>query len=97
LLYKSNSSNPNAEDFVTCSDYLVAYQMKGTHTLAVERKDMKDLVMNIEDMGFSVDRTISNQASICFLEHLPLTIYSERIESVYLSPSRRVANQKDEN
>jgi hypothetical protein len=29
LLYQSDPSNPNPEDIVTCSDYLVGYQLKG--------------------------------------------------------------------
>jgi hypothetical protein len=35
LLYQSYPSNPDPEDIVTCSDYLVGYQMKGTQTLAI--------------------------------------------------------------
>jgi hypothetical protein len=71
---------------------------------------MKDLVMNIEDlhgdkMGIycdarkflnraSVDRTISKQEAMCLLGNLNLTLCSEKIEYVYLSPFRRVDNQK---
>jgi hypothetical protein len=29
LLYQSDPSNPDTENIVTCSDYLVGYQMKG--------------------------------------------------------------------
>jgi hypothetical protein len=29
LLYQSDPSNPDPEDTITCSDYLVGYQMKG--------------------------------------------------------------------
>jgi hypothetical protein len=29
LLYQSDPSNPDPEDILTCSDYLVGYQMKG--------------------------------------------------------------------
>jgi hypothetical protein len=109
LLYQSYPSNPDPEDKVTCSDYLVGYQMKGTQTLAIEEKNMKDLVMNMEDMygnkegvfsaagkllkSASVDRTISKQESICLLAQLPLILCSERIEPVSLSPSRRICNQ----
>jgi hypothetical protein len=49
LLYQSDPLNPDTEDIVTCSDYLVGYQMKGAHTLVIE-KNMKDMVMNMEDM-----------------------------------------------
>jgi hypothetical protein len=38
LLYQSDPSNPDPEDIVTCSDYLVGYQMKGVQTLAIEKK-----------------------------------------------------------
>jgi hypothetical protein len=49
LLYQSDPSNPDPEDIITCSDYLVGYQMKGAQTIAIERKNMKDLVMRMED------------------------------------------------
>jgi hypothetical protein len=70
---------------------------------------MKDLVMNMEDMygnkagvfstavkllnRASVDRTISKQKTMCLLAQLPLVLCSEKIEPVYLSPSRRICNQ----
>jgi hypothetical protein len=38
LLYHSGPSNPDPKDIVTCSDYLVGYQMKGAQTLAIEKK-----------------------------------------------------------
>jgi hypothetical protein len=50
LLYQSDPSNPDPADIVTCSDYLVGYQMKGAQTLVIEKKNIKDLVMNMEDM-----------------------------------------------
>jgi hypothetical protein len=37
-LYESDPSNPEPEDIVTCSDYLVGNQMKGAQTLAIEKK-----------------------------------------------------------
>jgi hypothetical protein len=37
LLCQSDPSNPDPEDIVTCSDYLVGYQMKGAHTSVIER------------------------------------------------------------
>jgi hypothetical protein len=108
LLYQTDPSHPDPEDIVTCSDYLVGYQMKGAQTLAIERKNMKDLVMNMEDIDgdkkgvysaarkllnrASVDRTISKQEAMCLLGQLPLTICSERIEPVSLSPLRRMVN-----
>ena len=49
LLYQSDPSNPDPEDIITCCDYLVGYQMKGAQTIAIERKNMKDLVMRMED------------------------------------------------
>jgi hypothetical protein len=109
LLYQSDPSNPDPEDIVTCSDYLMGYQMKGAQTLAIEKKNMKDMVMNMEDIygnkegvfsaarklinGASVDRTISKQESMCLMAQLPLILCSERIEPVSLSPSRRICNQ----
>jgi hypothetical protein len=38
FLYQSDPSNPDPEDIVTCSDYLVGYKMKGAQTLAIEKK-----------------------------------------------------------
>jgi hypothetical protein len=38
LMYQSDPSNPDPEDIVTYSDYLVGYQMKGTQTLAIDKK-----------------------------------------------------------
>jgi hypothetical protein len=109
LLYHSDPSNPDPEDIVTCSDYLVGYQIKGAQTLAIEKKNMKDLVMNMEDMYgnkagvfsaarkllnlASVDRTISKQEATCLLAQLPLVLCSEKIEPVSLSTSRLICNQ----
>jgi hypothetical protein len=106
LLYQSDT---DPEDIVTRSDYLVGYQMKGAQTLAIEKKNMKDLVMNMENMygnkegvfsaarkllnRASVDRTISKQEAMCLLAQLPLILCSERIETASLSPSRRICNQ----
>jgi hypothetical protein len=50
FLYQSDPLNPDPEDIVTCSDYLMGYQMKGAQILLIEKKNMKDLVMNMEDM-----------------------------------------------
>jgi hypothetical protein len=49
LLYESDPSNPDPEDIITCSDYLVGYKTKGAQTIAIERKNRKDLVMRMED------------------------------------------------
>jgi hypothetical protein len=38
LLYQSDPSSPDSEDIITCSDYLVGFQMKGAQTLAIEEK-----------------------------------------------------------
>jgi hypothetical protein len=38
LLYHSDPSNTDPEDIVTCSDYLVGYQMKVAQTLVIEKK-----------------------------------------------------------
>jgi hypothetical protein len=80
LLYQSDPSNPDPEDIITYSDYLVVYQMKGDQTMAIERKNIKDLVIRMEDnngdiTGFfyaarkllnraSVERTISKQEAM---------------------------------
>jgi hypothetical protein len=47
LMYQSDPSNPDPEDIVKCSDYLVGYQIKGAQILAIERENMKDLVMHM--------------------------------------------------
>jgi hypothetical protein len=49
FLYQSDPINPDLEDIITCSNYLVGYQMKGAQTIEIERKNMKDLVMRMED------------------------------------------------
>jgi hypothetical protein len=83
--------------------------MKGAQTLAIEEKNMNDLVMSMEDIYgnkegvFSaarklinralIDRTISKQEAMCLLAQFPLILCSERIETVSLSPSRRICNQ----
>jgi hypothetical protein len=36
LLYQSDPSNTDPEYIVTCSDYLVGYQIKGAQALAIE-------------------------------------------------------------
>jgi hypothetical protein len=70
LIYHLDPSNPDPEDIVACSDYLVGYQIKGAQTLAIEKKNMKDLVMNMEDMYgnktgvFSDARKLLNRASV---------------------------------
>jgi hypothetical protein len=46
----SDASNLDPEDIATFINYLMGYHMKGAQTLAIERKNMKDLVMNMEDM-----------------------------------------------
>jgi hypothetical protein len=52
LLYQSDPLNPDPdpEDRATCSNYLVGYHMKVAQTMVIEKKNMKDMVMNIEDM-----------------------------------------------
>jgi hypothetical protein len=50
LLYQSDPNNTNPEDIVSCTDYMVGYQMKGARTLAIEGKNMNDFVMNMEDL-----------------------------------------------
>jgi hypothetical protein len=112
LLYQSDPRNPDAEDIITCSDYLVGYQMKGPHTIEIERKNMKDLVMRMEDKngditGFfnaarkllnraSVERTISKQEAMFLVGQLPLVLCSENLKPVSLSPYSRVRNCKDQ-
>jgi hypothetical protein len=70
LLYQSDPSNPDPEDIITCSDYLVGYKMKGAQTIAVERNNMKDLVVRMEDNNgditgfFYAARKLLNRASV---------------------------------
>jgi hypothetical protein len=112
LLYKSDPSNPDPEDILTCSDYLVGYQMKGAQTIAIERRNMKDLVMRMEDNNgditgvfyaarkllnrSSVERTISKQEAMCLVGQLPLVICSETLKPVSFSSYYRVRNCKDQ-
>jgi ERCC4-type nuclease len=70
LFYQSDPSNPDPEDIITCSDYLVGYQMKAAQTIAIERKNMKDLVTRMEDKNgditgfFNAARRLLNRASV---------------------------------
>jgi hypothetical protein len=112
LLYQSDPSNPDPEDIITCSDYLVGYQTKGAQTIAIERKNMKDLVMRMEDKngditGFfyaarkllnraSIERNISKQEAMCLVAQLPLVLYSETLRPVSLSPYSRVRKYKEQ-
>jgi hypothetical protein len=70
LLYQSYPLDIDPEDIVTCSDYLVWYQMKGAQTLAIEEKNTKDLVINMKDMYvnkegvFSAAMKLLNRASV---------------------------------
>jgi hypothetical protein len=105
LLYQSDPSNPDPEVIITCSDYLVGYQMKGAQTIAIDRKNMNDLVMRMEDnngdiTGFfyaarnllnraSVELTISKQEAMCLVGQLPLVLCSETLKPVSLSPYYR--------
>jgi hypothetical protein len=100
LIYQSDPSKPDPEDIITCSDYLAGYQMKGAQTIAIERKNMKDLVMIMEDKngditGFfyaawkllnraSVELTISKQEAMCLVGQLPLVLCSETLRPVSL-------------
>jgi hypothetical protein len=43
LLYQSNPSNPDHEDIITCSVYLVGYQVKGEQTHHDSSHDLLDL------------------------------------------------------
>jgi hypothetical protein len=112
LLYQSDLSNPYPEDIITCSDYLVGYQMKGAHTISIERNNMKDLVMRMEDnngdiTGFfyaarkllnrtSVERNISKQEAMCLVGQLPLVLCSDTLRPVSISPYSRVINCKEQ-
>jgi hypothetical protein len=85
--------------------------MKVAHTIAIERKNMKDLVIHMEVLHgdkigvycaarkllnrASIDRTILKQESTCLLGKLTLTLCSEKILDVSLSPFRRVVNRKE--
>jgi hypothetical protein len=70
LLYQSDPNNPNPEDIVSCTDYLVGYKMKGVQTLAIERKNMKYRVMNMEDLHgektgiYCIARKLQHRASV---------------------------------
>jgi hypothetical protein len=50
LLYQSDPTNTNPEDIISCIDYLVGYQIKGAQNLAIDQKNMKDLVMHMNDL-----------------------------------------------
>ena len=45
MLYDSNPSNPDAEDIVRVTDYIVAYACKGTETIKEEKAQIRGLVL----------------------------------------------------
>ena len=89
------------EDIAAVTDYLVGYQMKGAETLAVEHKNMQDLIMKaVDDDGSqeglftiackwlnrtSISRCISRQEAQHLLAGLPLVKSSEHIETIPLT------------
>jgi hypothetical protein len=85
LLYQSDPSNLDPEYIITCSDYLVGYQIKGSQTIAIERNNMKyDVVMRMEDKNgditgfFNSARKLLNRASV------ERTIYQNRRQCAWL-------------
>jgi hypothetical protein len=53
LLYQSDPLNPDPEDIVTCSDYLMGYQMKGAQSLAIKKRN--------EGSGYEYGRCVWQQ------------------------------------
>ena len=112
LLYFSNPMHPDMEDIVAVTDYVIGYQMKGAETLAVERKNMLNLIMKAtDDSGTkeglytiarrwlnrsSVTRCISRQEAQCLLVGLPLVKCSEHIESIPISYRLKSHSEKDD-
>jgi hypothetical protein len=45
LLYSSSSGEPNPEEIVNVTDYVVAYACKGNERIAVEREILKDFIL----------------------------------------------------
>jgi len=101
MLYDTNPMNPDITTILQVCDYLVSYATKGAETLAIEKKNMKELVMQTEDMSGNkngvfqiarkllnramVARTIPKQEAMVLLGDLSLTSCSEYIEPVSLS------------
>ena len=98
ILYDTNPVNPDITTILQVCDYLVSYATKGAETWSSENKNMRDLVMNTEDMSGNrsgvfqiarkllnramVSRTIPKQEAMVLLGDLPLTSCSEMIEPV---------------
>ena len=70
MIYFSDPRYPSMEDIAAVTDYVVGYQMKGAETLAVERKNMQDLIMKaVDDYGsqeglFTIAHKWLNRTSI---------------------------------
>jgi hypothetical protein len=83
LLYQSDPSNPDPEDVIICSDYLVGYQMKGAQTIAIERNNMKDLVMRMEDKNGDITGFFM-QLGIFWIGLLLSVLYQNRRRCAWL-------------
>jgi hypothetical protein len=82
LLYQSDPSNPYPEDIITRSDYLVGYQMKGSQTIAIERKNMKDVVMIMEDKNGDITGVFNGARKLLNRAYVECTILKQEAMSL---------------
>ena len=109
LLYFSDPRTPSMDDIVCVVDYMISYMTKGAETSAIERKNIKNFIMNYIDNSndykglrslarkwlnrASTSRTISRQETAFLLSGLPLIFSSETIE--FISTTRKYNGHDD--
>ena len=109
LIYKTSPYKVDVREISKVTDYVVAYNCKGSTTLNEEKETNKSVIMAMDDVtGDKLDlkrvckkvmnkaasrRLISKQESCVLLGNLPLTLCSENIETVSISNTVKVKIQ----
>lgn len=107
LIYESHPDNPNIKEISRVTDYVVAYNTKGNSTQLEEIQTMKNLILGTQEtFGDDKDlqnmckkimnkagsrRLISKQEASVLLADLPLTLCTEKIETISISKSTRIS------
>ena len=113
LLYEGNPAHPSPEEIARVTDYIVAYCCKGNESLIEERKQMKALILGMNDISgtskdvkriarmllnkTTKDKVISKQECMCHLAKLDLFLCSEAIETVSISGQYRLCTSGQSN
>ena len=113
LLYEGNPAHPSPEEIARVTDYIVAYACKGNESLIEEMKQMKALILGMNEISGSSkdvkriarkllnkttkDKVISKQECMCHLAKLDLFLCSEAIETVSISGEYRLCTSGQSN